>query len=150
MVCPICTMLMIRHFCCYSDFSPPNVKHLIWSDDQGAFRYPDFEPDQNLSDHGPDIIFGTERYRLHNQIWSRLWSDKDLVQPNWFCKRGHRTRPNSGPDQINLILKISTQPIRSWCCLHIHTKFWSVAAVDNSEPRSVPQRMSQQCLQTVC
>ena len=29
---------------------------------------------------GPDQIFGTERYRLHNQIWPGPWSDKDLVQ----------------------------------------------------------------------
>ena len=29
---------------------------------------------------GPDQIFGTERYRLHNQIWSGPWSDKDLVR----------------------------------------------------------------------
>ena len=48
-----------------------------------------------------------------------------------------RTRPNSGPDQIILVLKISTEPIRSWCCLHIHAKFWSAAAVDNSGPISV-------------
>ena len=48
-----------------------------------------------------------------------------------------RTKPNSGPDQIILVLKISTEPIRSWCCLHIHAKFWSVAAVDNSGPISV-------------
>ena len=62
----------------------------------------------------------------------------------------HRTRPNSGPDQIMLVLKISTEPTRSWCCLHIHKKFWSAAAVDNSGPISVSQRMSQQCLQIVC
>ena len=62
----------------------------------------------------------------------------------------HRTRPNSGPDQIILVLKISTESIWSWCCLHIHAKFWSAAAVDNSGPISVSQRMSQQCLQTVC
>ena len=62
----------------------------------------------------------------------------------------HRTRPNSGPDQIILVMKISTEPIRSWCCLHIHAKFWSAAAVDNSGPISVSQCMSQQCLQTMC
>ena len=28
----------------------------------------------------PDQTFGTERYRLHNQTWSRPWSDKDLVR----------------------------------------------------------------------
>ena len=44
----------------------------------------------------------------------------------------HRTRPNSGPDQIILVLKISTEPVRSWCCLHIHAKFWSAAAVANT------------------
>ena len=49
----------------------------------------------------------------------------------------HRTRPNSGPDQIILVLKVSTEPIRSWCCLHILAKFWSAAAVDNSVPISV-------------
>ena len=32
------------------------------------------------ADLGPDQIFGTERYRLHNQIWSGPWSDKDLVR----------------------------------------------------------------------
>ena len=26
----------------------------------------------------------------------------------------HHTRPDSGPDQIILVLKISTEPIRSW------------------------------------
>ena len=31
-------------------------------------------------DLGPDQIFGTESYRLHNQIWSGPWSDKDLVR----------------------------------------------------------------------
>ena len=49
----------------------------------------------------------------------------------------HRTRPNSGPDQIILVLKLSTEPIRSWCCLHIHAKFWSAAAVGISGPISV-------------
>ena len=49
----------------------------------------------------------------------------------------HRTRPNSGPDQIILVLKISTEPIRSWCCLHIYAKFWSAAAVVISGPISV-------------
>ena len=49
----------------------------------------------------------------------------------------HGTRPNSGPDQIILVLKASTEPIRSWCCLHIHARFWSIAAVDNSGPISV-------------
>ena len=49
-----------------------------------------------------------------------------------------------------LVLKVSTEPISSWCCLHIRTKFWSAAAVDNLGPISVSQRMSQQCLQTVC
>ena len=37
-------------------------------------------------DLGPDQIFGTERYRLHNQIWSGPWSDKDF-----------------GPDQIGFV-----------------------------------------------
>ena len=41
----------------------------------------------------------------------------------------NRTRPNSGPDQIILVLKLSTESIRSWCCLRIHAKFWSAAAV---------------------
>ena len=27
---------------------------------------------------GPDQIFGTERYHLHNQIWSGPWADKDF------------------------------------------------------------------------
>ena len=49
----------------------------------------------------------------------------------------HRTRPNSGPDQIILVLKLITEPIRSWCCLHIHAKFWSAAAVGISGPISV-------------
>ena len=49
----------------------------------------------------------------------------------------HRTRPNSGPDQILLVLKISTEPIRSWCLLNIHAKVWSAAAVDNSGSISV-------------
>ena len=31
-------------------------------------------------DLGLDQIFGTEKYRLHNQIWSGPWSDKDLVR----------------------------------------------------------------------
>ena len=57
-----------------------------------------------------------------------------------------RTRPNSGI----LVLKISTEPIRSWCCLHIHAKFWSTAAVDDSGPISISLRMIQQCLQLVC
>ena len=44
----------------------------------------------------------------------------------------HRTRPNSGPDQIILVPKIRTEHIRSWSDLHIHAKFWSAAAVDIS------------------
>ena len=41
-----------------------------------------FSMKTSLSDHdlGPDQIFGTERYRLHNQIWSGPWSDKELVR----------------------------------------------------------------------
>ena len=31
-------------------------------------------------DLGPVQIFGTERYRLHYQIWSGPWSGKDLVR----------------------------------------------------------------------
>ena len=92
----------------------------------------------------------------------------------------HHTRPNSGLDQIILVLKILTEPIRSWCCLHLHAKFLSAAAVDYLGPILVSQRimallfywiwrstkfqclrlnffffffsffMSQQCLQTVC
>ena len=34
----------------------------------------------------------------------------------------HRTRSNSGPDQIILVLKISTEPSRSRCGLHIRAK----------------------------
>ena len=49
----------------------------------------------------------------------------------------HRTRQNSGPDQIILVLKIRTEPVRSWCCLHIQAKFWSAAAINNSGPISV-------------
>ena len=62
----------------------------------------------------------------------------------------HRTRPNSGPDQITLVLKLKIEPFRSWCCLHIHAKFWSAAAVGILGPISVSQHLSQQCLQTVC
>ena len=49
----------------------------------------------------------------------------------------HCTRLNSGPDQIILVLKLSTEPIRSLCCLHIHAKVWSAAAVGISGPISV-------------
>ena len=34
----------------------------------------------------------------------------------------YQTKFWSGPDQIILVLKISTEPIRSWCCLHIITQ----------------------------
>ena len=44
---------------------------------------------------------------------------------------------NSGPDQIILVLNFSTEPIRSWCCLHFHAKFWSAAAAGISGPISV-------------
>ena len=36
-------------------------------------------------------MFGTERYRLQNQIWSGQWSG-----PNWFCKLGHYELRQSG------------------------------------------------------
>ena len=39
-------------------------------------------------DLGPDQIFGTERYRLHHQIWSGPWSDKDLVRTNLVLYTG--------------------------------------------------------------
>ena len=37
---------------------------------------------------GPDQIFCTERYRLHNQICSGPWSDKDLVRTKLVLQMG--------------------------------------------------------------
>ena len=76
------------------------------------------------------IIWGYE------SVWPEVWPQNKCTLLAAF-RYPHRTWPNSGPDQIILVLKISTEPIRSWCCLHIHAKFWSAAAVDNSGPISV-------------
>ena len=86
---------------------------------------------------GPDQIWLCKRYLL-----VPLGPDQSGTCP---CARTilaafrypHSTRPNSGPDQIILVLKLGTEPVRSWCCLHIHANFWSAAAVGISGPISV-------------
>ena len=78
------------------------------------------------------------RFKPKSTLSKSIESENDHVDLVLAAFRyPHRTRPNSGPDQIILVLKLSTEPVRSWCCLHIHAKFCSAAAVGISGPISV-------------
>ena len=94
-------MMPIRYFCWYSWLFPPNVKHSVWSDEQGAFTYPCLVPDQILSDRGPCTWTGPAL--VHTWVRTKFLVPKGTVYitkfgpdrgpiriwfgPNWFCKR---------------------------------------------------------------
>ena len=67
---------------------PPNVKDLVWSDEQGAFTYPDLVPDQILSDRGPCT-----------------WAGPALVPTKFLIPKGTVYITKFGPD---------CGPIRIW------------------------------------
>ena len=81
---------------------PPNFKDLVWSDEQGAFTYPDLVPDQILSDRGPCTWAGPPLVRTEVRTKflvpkgtvyiTKFGADRGPIRiwsgPNWFCKRG--------------------------------------------------------------
>ena len=68
---------------------PPNVKHLVWSIEQGAFTYPDLIPDQILSDRGPCT-----------------WAGPALVRTRFLVPKGTVYITRFGPDQIGFVNEV--------------------------------------------